>query len=94
MLLECMRSMHADSDLPNTLWAELAHHAIYLINRTPTRALDGRMPYKVMWGSKPNIAKLHPWGCHVLVHLPNDSKLLPCAEEVHWIGFDEEMDMH
>ena len=69
-LLEHVRAMLHDSGLPANLWGEAASHAIYLINRTPTRALDGKTPYEAFWGTKPNIAHLHPWGCKIRVHSP------------------------
>ncbi|KAI0349163.1 hypothetical protein OH77DRAFT_1415499, partial [Trametes cingulata] len=68
--------------------------AVYLKNRTPTRALDGKTPFEAFWGWKPNLAHLHLWGCRVRVHAPGGSKLSGRAEEGRWVGFDEESDAH
>ncbi|OSC96524.1 hypothetical protein PYCCODRAFT_1379008 [Trametes coccinea BRFM310] len=70
-----------DTDLPKALWREAALHAVYLKNRTSTRALDGKTPSKVFWGHKPNLAHLHVWDCRVCVHSPGGSKLSGRAEE-------------
>ncbi|KAJ2994795.1 hypothetical protein NUW54_g7491 [Trametes sanguinea] len=93
-LMEKVRAMLHASALPNNLWGEAAHHAMYLKNRTPTRALDGRTPYEAFWGKKPNLAHLHPWGCEVRVHSPGGSKLASRATAARWVGFDEETDAH
>jgi len=39
-------------------WAEAYNAATYLHNRTPTRALDGRAPYGVLYGVKPDVSHL------------------------------------
>ncbi|KAG1823400.1 uncharacterized protein BJ212DRAFT_1205226, partial [Suillus subaureus] len=66
--------VHA-SGLPKTLWGEAVCHAIYMKNQTSTRALNGKMPYKMLNKKKPNLAKLSLWGCQVWVHDPSGSKL-------------------
>lgn len=64
-----------DSSLPSFLWGEAVRHATYLKNRSPTRALDGKTPYEVFHGKKPDISNLHPWGCKVRVHDDSGTKL-------------------
>ena len=66
--------LHA-SDLPKFLWAEAASHAVYVKNRTWTRAIRDTMPYEILNGHKPNLGNLHPCGCKVRVHRPVESKL-------------------
>ena len=45
-LVESIRSMLADSKLPHRFWAEALSTAAYLINRSPTRALDNMTPFE------------------------------------------------
>lgn len=93
-VMEKVRAMLHDAALPKALWGEAALHAVYLKNRTPTRALDGKTPFELFWGRKPNLAHLRVWGCRVRVHSPGGSKLSGRAEEARWVGFDEESDAH
>ena len=46
--------LHA-SQLPKFLWGEAVKHAVWLKNRTSTRVLDGKTPYEIFYGTKPNL---------------------------------------
>ena len=61
-LLEHARAMLMTAQLLKNLWPETIHHAVWLKNRTSTRALNGKTPYEVMYGAKPNLADLSDWG--------------------------------
>ena len=74
-LLEKIRAMLHDSDLPKFLWAEAAQHAVYLKNRTWTRTIGDTTPYELLNKSKPYLGNLQPWGCKVRVHDAGNSKL-------------------
>jgi transposase InsO family protein len=45
-LLEKVRAILHASQLPKFLWGEAVKHAVYLKNRTSTKALDGKTPYE------------------------------------------------
>ncbi|KAF2622833.1 hypothetical protein BU25DRAFT_301389, partial [Macroventuria anomochaeta] len=45
-------------DLPMELTNECCMTAIYLLNRTPTEALDWRTPYEIVQRHKPTVAHL------------------------------------
>jgi hypothetical protein len=84
-VLERMRSMLADSELSQRFWAEAAHTAAYLRNRT-TQRQQQRTPFELFWGKKPNIQHLRVWGSSAFVRVPpalRVSKLDP----VCWVGF-------
>ena len=89
-LLEKVRAMLHDSQLPKFLWAEAAQHAVYLKNRTWTRTIGNTTPYELLHNDKPNLGNLQPWGCRVRVH--NDREGIPKLEgRSHvgrWLGFD------
>lgn len=93
-LMEKVRAMLHDSQLPKFLWGEALNHAVYLKNRTWTRALKGTTPFEILTGSKPNLSTLHPWGSRVWVHDTSGSKLDGRAKEGYWVGFDEESRAH
>jgi hypothetical protein len=46
VLLEKVRAILHASQLPKFLWGEAVKHAVYLKNRTSTKALDGKTPYE------------------------------------------------
>ena len=89
-LLEKVRAMLHESDLPKFLWAEATAHAVYLKNRTWTCTIGETMPYEILNGRKPNLSNLHPWGCKVQVHNDFDSKLDGRSSVGRWMGFDPE----
>src|SRR5271168_3746305 len=74
-LLEKVRPMLHASGLPKFLWGEAINHAVYLKNRTATKALDGKTPYEAFHGTKPNLRGLPEFGSQVWVHDTSESKL-------------------
>lgn len=46
-IAERARCLLAESDLPTTFWAEASSTAVYLINRSPARALQYRTPEEI-----------------------------------------------
>ena len=69
-------------------------HAIYLKNRTSTRALDDKTPYEMLTGMKPNVSNLHEFGTKVWVHDNSGSKLDGRSRIGCWVGFDETSNGH
>ncbi|KAL8099867.1 hypothetical protein AgCh_032209 [Apium graveolens] len=45
-LIEMTRSLIKEMNMPNYLWGEAVRHATYLLNRLPTRVVDGITPYE------------------------------------------------
>nr|GFB49575.1 zinc finger, CCHC-type [Tanacetum cinerariifolium] len=62
-VLSTTRSMMKAMKLPLTFWAEAVRHAIYILNRVPTRALEDKTPYKALYNRKPNLENLRIFGC-------------------------------
>nr|GAT54265.1 polyprotein [Mycena chlorophos] len=77
-LLEKVRAMLHGSGLPKNLWGEALKHAVWLKNRTSTKAIDGKTPFEAFTGKKPDL----------------DSKLEGRARTGHWIGYDQESNGH
>ncbi len=57
-LVEKMVTMLYDSKLPNTLWDQAIETATYLINRSPTTALEGMIPAEAWYKEKQNVSHL------------------------------------
>jgi len=80
------RCMLIGSNLPKSFWIEAVYTAVYLINRSPTRALcDGVVPAEKWLGKRPNLSKLKVFGCMAYMLIPKaqrkskfDSKSFKC----------------
>jgi hypothetical protein len=49
--------------MPAVFWGEAVVTAVYILNRSPTKALDGRTPYEAWHGRKPAVSHLQVFGC-------------------------------
>ena len=54
--------LHA-SGLPQALWGEAVHHAIWLKNHTSTKALNGMTLFEAATGQHLDLSHLQEWGC-------------------------------
>ena len=72
---EATHTLLIASGLPCYLWAEARAHACWIQNRTPTRALDGKTPYEMMTGRKPNLTGIQCFRATAYVKLENAGKL-------------------
>ena len=66
--------MLSNSGLEKHFWAEAVRIACYLINRSPTTALDGGIPEEVWIGNKVNYSHLKIFGCEAFVHIPKENR--------------------
>jgi hypothetical protein len=49
--------------VPAKFWGEAVKTAVYLLNRAPTKSLDGKTPYEAWYGRKPSVKHLRTFGC-------------------------------
>ncbi|GKA21177.1 uncharacterized protein Tco_0701166, partial [Tanacetum coccineum] len=66
-LIEAARSMLADSHLPTTFWAEAVNTACYTFNRVRVTKPQHKTPYELLFGHKPILSYIRPFGCHVTI---------------------------
>ena len=58
-IVEPARSMlHAAISLPIELWAEASNTAVHIKNRVVSRSREGKTPYEIWKGIKPNLSHL------------------------------------
>ena len=90
-LVETVRAMLADSKLPKRFWAEALSTAVYLRNRSPTRAVQDMTPYEAWTGAKPNVSNLRIFGCNAYAHVPKDerAKMDPKTKRCIFLGYGE-----
>jgi hypothetical protein len=56
------RAMMKHANLPNFIWGEAVHHAVYLKNRSPSTS-TGISPHQFRTGAPFNFKKLRVFGC-------------------------------
>ena len=76
-LVESVRSMLIDAHLPHKFWAEALSTAVYLRNRSPTKAVEDKTPYEAWSGDRPNVKHLRVFGCIAYAHVPKDERKKP-----------------
>ncbi|KAH9745502.1 hypothetical protein KPL70_004095 [Citrus sinensis] len=80
-LMDKVRCMLVQAQLPKHLWAETLLTASYLVNLSPSAALDFKTPFE-MWHGKPaSYVNLKVFGCPAYAHV-NQGKLAPRALKV------------
>ena len=73
-VVEAVRSMLADAKLPYSFWAEAVSTAVYLRNRSPTKALKDMTPFEAWTKEKPKIEHLRVFGCDAYALIPKDER--------------------
>jgi hypothetical protein len=89
--MEKARSMLSSAELGHEFWVEAVGTTCYLVNRSPSSALDDKTPHEVWTGKKPSLQHLRVFGCDAYVHVPkeNRSKLDKKDEKCIFIGYKD-----
>jgi hypothetical protein len=85
------RAMRIQAGLPKSLAYELIRTAAYVLNRTPTEALQWKTPYEMVWKTKPKVQHMRPIGCRAYVlnrSLKRADKLESRALIGYLVGYD------
>jgi len=79
-LLEVARALKFQASVPEDYWGDCVITMAYLINCMPTRILNGRTPFELLFGKKPELKHLKVFRClcYVATVGPRD-KLSPHA---------------
>ena len=93
--LERTRAFLHASGLPKFLWGEAVSHVVWLKNRTTTRALpEGKTPYEMLYGTKPDLSRIFDWGAPIWVHDATSDKLGARGVLGRWVGLDRDGGSH
>jgi hypothetical protein len=57
------RALLKQRGMPAVFWGEAVVMPVYILNRSPTKALNGRTPYEAWHGRKPAVSHLRVFGC-------------------------------
>jgi hypothetical protein len=71
-IVDKARCMLLESGLKKSFWIESVLTAVYLINQSPTAALEKSIPAELWYGQKQNLQKLRVFGSLVNLHIPNE----------------------
>ncbi|GKB11318.1 gag-pol polyprotein, partial [Tanacetum coccineum] len=88
-LLERARAMLATASLGKSFWAEAVNTACYVINRSPSTAVELKTPME-MWTGKPvNYSDLHIFGSpvYVMYNTQETTKLDPKSRKCLFLGY-------
>jgi transposase InsO family protein len=73
-IMEVVKSMIHDRDLPMHLWEEATRTFVYVYNKIPHHALGNKTPEKMFTGEKPKVNHLRIFCCPIYVHVPKEKR--------------------
>ena len=85
-LLERARCMLSNCGLSKDFWSEAINMACYLVNRSPSTAIECKTPFEVWSGAPAGYSNLRVFGCPAYAHV-NDGKLEPRAKKCIFLGY-------
>jgi len=71
MLVKQVRMMLIDAKLPDTYWWDTLRYTTHLHNMSPMHSLSNCTPEESWSRNKPDISRLHVFGCKAFVHIPD-----------------------
>jgi transposase InsO family protein len=78
--------MMSNTSMGRQFWAEAVFTACYLINRSPSIAIEKKTPMEVWFGSPSDYSQLKVFGCTTYTHVDN-GKLEPRAATCVFLGY-------
>jgi len=90
-IMEKVRSMLSNSGLEKNFCAEAIKTTCYLINRSPTTALDDGIPKEVWTSENLNYSHLKIFGCEPFVNIPKENKTKLDDKSMKFIFWDMRM---
>eukprot|EP00253_Pinus_taeda_P014971 PITA_14971 len=72
-VVEMARCMLQTKGLSNFYWGDAVATAVYILNHSPTSALENMTPYEAWYGKKPNVNHFKVFGCLAYGHPTNVS---------------------
>ena len=73
-MMNMVRSMLSDKNIPKTFWPEAVNWTIYVLNRCPTLAVKNVTPEEAWSGVKPSVDHFWVFGCIAHVHVPEEMR--------------------
>ena len=89
-LMDIVRSMRSNDNLPQFLSTKALKMAVYIINWVPTKVVQ-KAPFELFKCWKPSLRHILVWGClsEVRIYNPQEKKLDVMTISGHFIGYAE-----
>ena len=89
-VLGMARSMMKGMKLPGWFWGEAVTTAVYILNRSPTRSVEGMTPFEAWYGTKPPVHFFRVFGCvaHVKTAGGHQRKLDDRSTPMVFVGYE------
>jgi hypothetical protein len=78
-LLDMVRSMMSQSELPLSFWGYALETTAFTLNRVPSKSVV-KTPYEMWTGKIPILSFLKIWGCEVYIKQLQSDKLTPKSD--------------
>ena len=90
-IMEAVRAMLLDQDLPMHLWVEASRIVVHVQNHNPHRVLENNTPEESFSGKKPEVSHLRIFNCPVYIHILKEkmTKLDPSGKKGIFVGYFE-----
>ncbi|KAK6781838.1 hypothetical protein RDI58_019634 [Solanum bulbocastanum] len=85
-------AMLFNANVPTSYWVDVFSSAVYIINRLPTKVLNNKSPFELLFFERPNYHNFKVYGCQVFPYLRDyadhklSSRSLPCI----FIGYSSQ----
>ena len=73
-ILEMVRALRLQANLPLKYWGDCVLTSVYIINRLPNIVMENVYLYEKLFGKKPNYDSLRAFGCLVMAYNPSRDK--------------------
>jgi hypothetical protein len=90
-IMEAVKVMSHDQDLPMHLWAEAAKTTVYMQNKSLHKVLENKTPEEMFSREKPEVSHFRIFGCPVFFHVPREkrTKLDPSGQKGIFVGYSD-----
>ena len=90
-LVESVRCILIQSELPPSFWAKVIATANHITNRCTTKSLDEGIPLEKWTGKRPNVGYFRPFGCkvHILNKNLNKDMFEPKTFQGIFVGYSD-----
>jgi hypothetical protein len=88
-LLDMVRSMMCQTDLPLSFWGYALETAVFALNRVPNKFLE-RTPYEIWTRKNHRLSFLKVWRCEAYVKRLMLDKLTPKSADIFLWGYPRE----
>ena len=88
-LLDMVRSMMGNADLPKSFWGYALETTIYILNKVPSKLVDVT-PYEIWTNKTPYLSHMKVWGCPAYVKRIFSYKLEAKSEKYLFVEYPKE----